>query len=86
MPVSGAGSEQVTSTLQVRAAWTILFMTVGLGVLGLGLLLVGKSRKGSRQLGGRLELRCAGLPRPRLEGHGLSDLQFRSPPVTARAR
>jgi hypothetical protein len=38
MPISGAGGEQVTSTLQVRVAWTILFVTVGLGVLGLGLL------------------------------------------------
>jgi hypothetical protein len=38
MPGSGAGGEQVASTLQVRIAWTILFVTVGLGVLGLGLL------------------------------------------------
>jgi MFS family permease len=38
MPGSGAGGEQVTSTTQVRVAWTILFVTVGLGVLGLGLL------------------------------------------------
>jgi MFS family permease len=38
MAISGAGGEQVTSTLQVRVAWTILFVTVGLGVLGLGLL------------------------------------------------
>ena len=38
MPVSGAGGEQLTSTPQVRVAWTILVVTVGLGVLGLGLL------------------------------------------------
>jgi hypothetical protein len=38
MPVCGAGGEQVTSTPQVRVAWTILFVTAGLGVLGLGLL------------------------------------------------
>ena len=37
MPGSGAG-EQLTSTPQVRVAWTILFMTVGMMVLGLGLL------------------------------------------------
>jgi hypothetical protein len=38
MPVDGAGGEKVASTHQVRVAWTILFVTVGLGVLGLGLL------------------------------------------------
>jgi hypothetical protein len=38
MPVDGAGGEKVTSTHQVRVAWTILFVTVGRGVLGLGLL------------------------------------------------
>jgi hypothetical protein len=49
---------------------------------------------GKRQVGdlplvvevGRLELHVACLPRPRLEGHGLSEVRFRSPPVTARAR
>jgi hypothetical protein len=48
MPRSGAGGEQVTSTPHVRAAWAILFMTVGL--VALGLLLRGCP--GSRRSGG----------------------------------